>query len=123
MACGRSFTRKYSAQRHVNDTASGHSSICGKDQYDLGIKTGALIPRSYRPTFRKNDVNLVDRLEQELKEKLADKLADDVLRDPQSRKLLTAMFMGKFVQEQAKSNDSDVFSKWVSRNMGQFWTP
>ena len=123
MACGRSFTRKYSAQRHINDVESGQSSICRKDQYELGVRSGALVPRSYRPTYRKNDVTLGELLKQKLKEKVADMLAEDVFRNPQDRQLVISMFMAEFIQKNTQSNSSDKFSEFVSRRMGQSRTP
>ena len=72
-------------------------------------------PRSRRPSYVKSDVGFLDIYKQKLKEKLASIIADDVLRDPQSRKILTMMFMAE--HNQAQSKGSDEFSKWVSRNM------
>jgi hypothetical protein len=123
MACGRGFTRKYSAQRHVKDVESGRSNICRKDQYEMGVRSGTIVPRSYRPTYRKNDVSLADLFKQKLKEKLADTLADDVLRNPQDRQRVSSMFMAESIQKTTRSNSSDEFSEFVSRRMGQSRTP
>lgn len=90
---------------------------------ELGVGTGTFVPRSHRPTYRKNEVRLVDLFKQKLKEKIADLLADSVLRDPEERKLVIGMFMTESIQERARSNDSDEFSGWVSRKTGQYRTP
>lgn len=122
-ACGRTFARKFSAQRHVNHLEGGLSTIVRKDQYELGVRTGAFFPRSHKPTYKKNDVRLVDLFGQKLKEKIANMLADNVLRDPEQSKLVIAMFLTENIQEGARSNDGDEFTKFLSRRMGQFRRP
>jgi hypothetical protein len=121
--CGRSFARKFSAQRHIIHLERGLATLVTKDQYELGIRAGAIIPRPYRPTYRKSNVRLVDLFKQKLKEKVAEMLAKNSLRDPESRKIVFALLLNESLRERADSGDNDEFSAALSGMMRDFRPP
>ena len=121
--CGRSFARKFTAQRHINRVEGGKSSLVTKDLYEIGVRTGMIIPKLVKPQYKKNNLRFDDLVRQKMKEKAADFLAEKAFEVPEYKSIFLSMFLNEDIRDQNKSDKDDAFSKLMSRMMNQFLKP
>ena len=78
------------------------------------------MPRFPRPSYGKKDVSLIDLYKQKLKAKLVDILVERTVKTPEDRNFAFAIFASQIFEVRPESDDSEEFSKFMSRMKGQF---
>ncbi len=95
---------------------NGVAALVTREQYQMGVATGMFIPTLPRPIYgKKHSAELGELFIQKLKEKFVEELADRAIKDPEAFKLVTGMFLEQHIDEQKRPDNSDEYSKLISR--------
>lgn len=95
---------------------NGFAELVTREQYQMGVTTGMFVPPQLRPVYgKKQYADLGELFKQKLREKFVEDMADRAMKDPESKELVTTMFMNQLIHEQTRPDNDDVFSKLVSR--------
>jgi hypothetical protein len=105
--CGRGFSRKSSAIRHVDTVEKGYADVLPYAAYVAGLRSGLRLPPQYAPTYKKRRQRKVqEALIDKLVEKFLEEMAGDAWKDPVTRNAGLALIQMRIMHEQGQSFDS-----------------
>jgi hypothetical protein len=106
--CGRSFSRKSSAVRHINNVESGQATVVPYPAYVAGLQTHLYLPPLPRPTYAtKRDppkkTSLSDLFLEKCMEELARRAAEKACQSPQFVQFLQGMMVIRGTESEGKT--------------------
>jgi hypothetical protein len=110
--CGRGFSRKSSAIRHVNKVETGHADVVPFSQYVAGIPLGLYLPSiSKPPTYKKNitQPTQAEVFMNKVIDVFMEKLAEAAWQDINMRKLLYSFIMQRNMEKPETQQDTVSF--------------